>query len=51
MGINVIRVASIVGTALGLVGTIVSSWAGEKARDAKIVEEVAKALAEQTKEQ
>lgn len=49
MNMKLVKVASVAGMALGMVGTIVSGWAGEKATQAKIVEEVAKAVKNQTK--
>lgn len=44
MKINVIKVISLAGTALGVVGTLVTSWAEDKKLDNKVAEAVAEAL-------
>lgn len=48
---NIIKIASIAGTVLGIAGTLVSSWAGQKANEETIAQKVAEALANQAKEQ
>jgi biopolymer transport protein ExbB/TolQ len=44
---NIVKIASIAGTVLGIAGTLVSSWAGQKATDEAIAKKVAEALANQ----
>ena len=45
---TVVKVASVAGMLLGMAGTLVSSWSGQKMTDAKIAEEVDKAVKNQT---
>ena len=47
MKINIVKVASIAGTVLGLAGTLISSWAGQQSTKAEIAKQVADAFAEQ----
>lgn len=47
MAINFVKVASVLGMALGLAGTLVSNWAGQKSMDDTIAKKVAEALANQ----
>lgn len=47
MAINIVKVASIVGTVLGLAGSLVSGWAGSRAMKDEVAKQVAEALAEQ----
>lgn len=51
MKLDVVKIASIAGTVLGIAGTLVSSWAGQKGRDEEIAKRVAETLAEQSKNQ
>lgn len=44
---NIVKIASIAGTVLGIAGTLVSSWAGQKAMDETIAKKVTEALANQ----
>jgi hypothetical protein len=46
---NFVKIAGIVGTALGIAGTILSSWATQKATDQAIAKKVAEAFADQVK--
>jgi len=48
MKINIVKVASIAGTVLGIAGTLISGWAGNKATKEAIAKQVAEALAEQS---
>lgn len=48
--LNVIKLAGVAASIVGVVATLVSNWAGEKQRDAKIAEKVAEALSESKKE-
>lgn len=50
MKINIVKVVSIVGTALGIAGSLLSGWAGTKTMKSTVAKEVAKALADQAKE-
>lgn len=43
---NIVKIVSITGTALSIVGTVLSGWAGSKEMSAKVSKEVAKQLAE-----
>ena len=45
---NIVKIASIAGTVLGIAGTLVSSWAGQKAMDETIAKKVTEALANQS---
>jgi hypothetical protein len=47
MKIDIVKVASIAGTVLGIIGTVVSGWAGRKTMDETITKRVTEALAEQ----
>ena len=47
MKINIVKVASVMGTVLGLEGTLISGWAGQQATKKEIAKQVAEALAEQ----
>jgi uncharacterized membrane protein len=47
---NIVKIAGIFGTALGIAGTILSSWATQKATDQAITKKVAEAFAEQIKQ-
>lgn len=47
MKINIVKVASVVGTVLGLAGTLVSGWAGQRAMQNEVAKQVAEALVEQ----
>ncbi len=49
MKINVIKVAGMAASLVGVVATLVGNWAGDKQRDAKIAEKVAEALAKSKK--
>ena len=49
MKINIVKVANIAGTVLGIAGTLLTGWAGQKAAKETIAKQVAEALAEQTK--
>lgn len=44
---NIVKIASICGTLLGIAGTLVSGWAGQKAMDQTVAKKVAEALANQ----
>lgn len=44
---NIVKIASIAGTVLGVAGTLISSWAGQKAMDETIAKKVTDALANQ----
>ena len=44
---NIIKIASIAGTVLGIAGTLISSWAGQKSMDETIAQKVNEALANQ----
>ena len=44
---NIVKIASIAGTVLGVAGTLVSTWAGQKAMDETIAQKVTEALANQ----
>lgn len=44
-----VQVVSIVGTVLGIAGTLLSSWAGQKTTKETIAKEVEEALKNQTK--
>jgi hypothetical protein len=46
MVINIVKVASIAGTVLGIAGTLISGWAGQKTTQETIEKKVAEALAE-----
>lgn len=48
MKINIVKVASIAGTVLGIAGTLISGWAGQKSTKETIAKQVAEALAEQS---
>ena len=48
MAFNIVKVASIAGTVLGIAGTLISSWAGQKTTEATVAKKVAEALAEQS---
>ena len=50
MPISAIKIVSIVGTLLGIAGTLVSGYASQKQQEETIAQKVAEALAEQTKE-
>lgn len=50
MNIPIVKVASIAGTVLGIAGTLLSSWAGQKTTKETIAKEVADALAKQSAE-
>jgi hypothetical protein len=47
MKINVVKVANIAGTVLGIAGTLLTGWAGQKAAKETIAKQVAEAVAEQ----
>ena len=47
--IDIVKVVNIVGTVLGIASTLLSGWAGQKATKDTIAEQVAEALANQTK--
>lgn len=49
MKINVVKVANIAGMALGIAGTLLTSWAGQKTAKETIVKEVAKTFADRAK--
>lgn len=44
---NIVKIASIAGTVLGIAGTLVSTWAGQKSMDETIEKKVLEALANQ----
>lgn len=44
---NIVKIASIAGTVLGVAGTLISSWAGQKAMDETVEKKVLEALANQ----
>lgn len=50
MKIDVIKVVSVIGTLLGVAGTLVSSYATQKQQDETIAKKVAEALAKQAEE-
>lgn len=47
---NIVKFASIAGTALGIVGTLLSGWASQQTTKETIAKQVADALANQAKE-
>lgn len=47
MKFDIVKVANGVGMALGVVGTILTAWAGQKAMKATVAKEVAEALVNQ----
>lgn len=47
---NIVKTVSIIGTLLGVAGTLVSNWASKQTMNETIQKEVAKALAKQIKE-
>jgi hypothetical protein len=49
MAFPIVKVLSIAGTVLGIAGTVVSSYAGQKTQEATIEKKVAEALANQAK--
>lgn len=50
MNINIVKVANIAGTVLGIAGTLLTGWAGQKTAKETIAKQVAEALANQAKE-
>jgi hypothetical protein len=46
MAFNIVKVVNVVGSVLGIAGTLLTGWAGQKAMKENIAKEVAKALAE-----
>lgn len=44
---NIVKIASIAGTVLGIAGTLISGWAGQKSMDETIAKKVNEALANQ----
>lgn len=50
MNINIVKIASVAGTVLGIAGTLISGWAGNKTNKETIAKQVAEALAEQSKQ-
>lgn len=51
MKFNIVKVANIAGTVLGIAGTLLTGWAGQKAAKETIAKQVAEALAKQVTEQ
>ena len=49
MKINIVKVANIAASVLGIAGTILSGWAGQKTMKESVAKEVSKALAERAK--
>lgn len=49
MKFNIVKAASITGTVLSVACTLITGWAGKKATEEAIAKQVAKALAEQAK--
>lgn len=47
MKINIVKVASIAGTVLGIAGTLISGWAGQKTMQDTVAKQVAEALGNQ----
>jgi hypothetical protein len=47
MKINIVKVANVAGAALGVVGTLLSAWAGHKSMQETVAKQVAEALANQ----
>lgn len=46
---TIVKVANIAATLLGVAGTVLSGWAGQKAMQDSVAKEVAKAFAEQSR--
>lgn len=46
MRIDIVKVVNIAGTVLGIAGTVLSAWAGQKTMNRNIAKEVSKALAD-----
>lgn len=46
MKFNIVKVANVAGTVLGIAGTILTGWAGQKAAKETIAKQVAEAVAE-----
>lgn len=51
MKINVVKVVNVAATVLGIAGTLLSGWAGQKTMKENIAKEVSKALAEKMNQQ
>lgn len=49
MKFNIVKVASIAGTVLGIAGTLLSGWAGQKTMKQTVSKQVSEALAKQAK--
>ncbi len=47
MKINIVKVVNIAGTVLGIAGTLLTGWAGQKSAKETIAKQVAEALANQ----
>ena len=50
MAFNIVKVVNIAGTVLGIAGTLLTGWAGQKAAKETIAKQVAEALANQAKQ-
>lgn len=50
MSFNIVTVAKIAGTIMGIAGGLLTSWAGDKTAKETIAKQVAEAVANQTKE-
>lgn len=49
MKINIVKVANITGTLLGIAGGLLTSWAGQKTAESTIAKKVAETFADQVK--